>query len=84
MREKDAGTLLRSRQRISAPILDLIDKHLEEKHSRTIMAIGWMKKMKSNFGASFLWLVCLIYFTQVSNSSSFGFKFGVFYLNLFN
>ncbi|KAH7658373.1 Folate-biopterin transporter protein [Dioscorea alata] len=28
------------------------------------MAIGWVKKMKSNFGASFLWLVCLIYFTQ--------------------
>lgn len=27
--------------------------------------IEWVKQMKAAFGASFLWLVCLIYFTQV-------------------
>lgn len=28
------------------------------------MAIGWMRRMGGVFGASFLWLVSLIYFTQ--------------------
>nr|CAD1842489.1 unnamed protein product [Ananas comosus var. bracteatus] len=28
------------------------------------MGIGWAKKMRDAFGASFLWLVSLIYFTQ--------------------
>ncbi|ONK66700.1 uncharacterized protein A4U43_C06F11060 [Asparagus officinalis] len=28
------------------------------------MAIGWVKRMSSAFGASFVWLVILIYFTQ--------------------
>ncbi|XP_072999565.1 probable folate-biopterin transporter 4 [Typha latifolia] len=28
------------------------------------MAIGWVKEMRAAFGASFLWIVSLIYFTQ--------------------
>ncbi|KAJ0501127.1 putative MFS transporter superfamily, biopterin transporter family [Helianthus annuus] len=28
------------------------------------MMIVWMKQLRITFGASFLWLVCLIYFTQ--------------------
>lgn len=27
--------------------------------------IQWLKQLRIAFGASFLWLVCLIYFTQV-------------------
>jgi hypothetical protein len=27
--------------------------------------IGWVKQLNAAFGASFLWLICLIYFTQV-------------------
>ncbi|EEF39404.1 probable folate-biopterin transporter 4 [Ricinus communis] len=26
--------------------------------------IGWIKQLRRSFGASFLWLICLIYFTQ--------------------
>lgn len=27
--------------------------------------IGWLNLLRKVFGASFLWLICLIYFTQV-------------------
>ncbi|KAK7838170.1 putative folate-biopterin transporter 4 [Quercus suber] len=26
--------------------------------------IAWLKQLKASFGASFIWLICLIYFTQ--------------------
>lgn len=42
-------------------------KSTEHKHARThrLRMIGWVKRLKAAFGASFLWLICLIYFTQV-------------------
>ena len=33
--------------------------------------IGWINQLRIAFGASFLWLVCLIYFTQVCLLSLF-------------
>ena len=43
-------------------VLDDQKKKLKKKK----MMIHWFKQLRSAFGVAFLWLVCLIYFTQVS------------------